>query len=317
VAATSESVEARREALRLKAAYATSSYAILSGRSPLVQALDLAAMGALTNEVWVEDGRGSTMFGAQAKPITSAIAEIRKRTRSHALRHMSSRELEVVEEMVRAWKKAHPGPVVVEFIRFEAFADEIAAALGRTADLGGMFGRIAGEARSVELLGERALFLISRMPRLAEWHAEAAAANLLAQPNLAAAMDSIAQLGGLQRAVPEQVKVLDTRLAALPAELVAAVAKQTELKGALGQVEQAAQQLKSMETTIQSLERSVAALSAQMGRLNTSTHPDSLRDIADQAGGIVSSRGRSLILLAAGCGAGLLILNAVLRRRQK
>jgi len=182
IATATLSPAARREALRLKAAYGTSSYAIVSGSSALVQALDLTAMAALSHQVWVEEGRAASEFGALAKPVERAMSEIRERTRAHALKHLSADELRGVEEMVRAWRMGNPGPVVVEFIRFEAFADEFAGSLGKSADLGGLFGRIAGTAQNVEMLGERALFLISRMPRLAEWHAEAAGRHVCARP---------------------------------------------------------------------------------------------------------------------------------------
>ena len=326
--ATAGSPTARREALRFKAAYATSSYAILSGRSPLVQTLDLVAMSKLTHEVWIEDGRAATEFGDHARSVTTAIRDITKRIRLHARSCLSGQELEAVEEMVLAWRKAHPGPVVVEFIRFEAFADEIAASRGKTADLGGMFGRIEGEASNVAYLGERALALTSRMPRLAEWHAEAAAANMLAQQDLATALTSIRQLGDLQRdlpeqlkllddhiaALPEQLKLLDDHIAALPMDLVGAATTQPELKEALAKTVQTMSRLESMETSILSLERSVTELGDHLGQLNLTTHPESLRKLADDTGGMVSSQGRALILLATACMAGLLLLHALLRR---
>jgi hypothetical protein len=159
VATATPSPAARREALRLKAAFATSSYAILSGRNVLVQVLDCLAMAALSQQVWIEEGRAASEFGAQSKLVEAAFQEIQERTRVHALTLLSPDELREVEEMVRAWRKTHPGPVVAEFIRFEAFADEIARSFGNPSDLVGLFGKIAGGAHNVELLGERAVFL--------------------------------------------------------------------------------------------------------------------------------------------------------------
>ncbi len=313
VADTTDSATARREALRFKAAYATSSYAIQAGRSPLVQALDLAAMSKLIHDVWIIDGRAKEQFGAQAQPVISALAEIRKRDRSHSLSYLSERELDAVEGMVETWRKNHPGPFVGEFIRFEAFADEVAAELGKTEDIGGMMGRLAGEANNATYLGERALLLTSRMPRLAEWHAEAAASNVLARKDLIATLASLQQLGELQRTLPEQIKVLDDRLSILPAELVAAVTNEPQLKALLAKLEQADQQVKSMESTVQCLEQSVTVLSAQLGQLNTTTHPDAMRQLSGETLGIISMHGRSLILLAALCTAGLVLLHTVLR----
>jgi len=317
VAATTQSPAARREALRLKAAYATSSYAILSGRNVLVQVLDFVAMAALTYQVWVEEGRAGSEFGAQAKPVEAAISGIRERTRAHALTHISADELREVEEMVRAWRKAHPGPVVVEFIRFEAFADEFASSARNPSDLGGLFGRIAGGAHNVELLGERGLVLVSRMPRLAEWHAEAAAANVLAQPQVADAMTALKRLGELQQVLPDQLKTLhalDLRLASMPAELAAAVAKQPELKEALAQVEQTGQQIKALEGGVASLDKSVSTLATQLAQLTSATQPASLQQLADKTGDAFLVRARFLLLAATACAAALILLHALLRR---
>ena len=96
VAFSTTSPVSRREALRLKAAYATSSYAILSGRSPLVQVLDLTGMAALSHQVWVEEGRATAEFGKQAKPVEEAITGILERNRTHALAYMSEAELREV-----------------------------------------------------------------------------------------------------------------------------------------------------------------------------------------------------------------------------
>jgi hypothetical protein len=317
VANTAQSPAVRREALRLKAAYGTSSYAVLSGRNPLVQMLDLVAMAELSALVWAEEGRAVSTFGAKSSPVEMALLEIRERVRAHALAQMSVDELREVGEMVRAWRKAHPGPVVVEFIRFEAFADEIAGSMGKPADLGGLLGRISGGARNVELLGERALFLTSRMPRLAEWHAEAAAANLLAQQELAEAVGAMKQLGELPRAVPEHLKalqMLDSRLAAMPAELAGAVAKQPVLKETLAEVEQAGQQIKALEGSVTALEKSITTLGNHLPPLAAAVHPDALRQLADHTGGVASVQVRSMILLAVACAAALLVLHALLRR---
>jgi hypothetical protein len=314
VADKTDSAAARREALRFKAAYATSSYAIQAGRSPLVQALDLAAMSKLIHGVWVDDGRAQEQFGAAAQPVISALVDIRKRSHSHSLTYLSERELDSVEGMVESWRKRHAGPIVGEFIRFEAFADELAAELGKIEDLGGMMGRLAGEVNNATYLGERALLLTSRMPRLAEWHAEAAAANVLARQDIATALVSIGQLGELQRTLPDQIKILDSRLGTLPQELAGAVGEQPVLKEALEKAAAALRELAAVETSIRTLDRSVTELGTQVDRLGRNTHPSALQGVADDAGRHVWSHGSALILLASGCMACLLVLRAILHR---
>lgn len=317
VATTARSAAARREALRLKAAYATSSYAIMADPNALLQVLDLVGLATLSHEVWIEEGRAASEFDAQAKPVELAFAEIRERVRAHARNHLAPKELEAVEAVVRDWRKAHAGPAVVEFIRFEAFADELARALGKSPDLGGLLGRVAGAVQGAQMLGERALLLASRAPRLAEWHAEAAAAQILAQPELTDAFAALKQLGGLERTLPEQFKAieaLEPRLASLPTELAGALAKQPELKETLTRLEQTSQQMKALEGSVGALEKSVSALSGQLGQLTSATQPAAVQQLAETTVAVLMRQARSLIWLATGCAAAIIILHALLRR---
>jgi hypothetical protein len=317
VATTTRSPAARYEALRLKAAYATSSYAIMADPNALLQVLDLLGLATLSHEVWIEEGRAAREFGAQAKPVEEAFAEIRERVRAHARHHLTPSELAAVETIVRDWRKAHAGPAVVEFIRFEAFADELARALGNSPDLGGLLGRVAGAVQGAQMLGERALLLASRAPRLAEWHAEAATAQLLAQPELTEAFATFKQLGELERKLPEQFKAieaLDPWLASMPTELATALAKQPELKEALTRLEQTSQQMKALEGSVGALEKSVSALSGQLGQLTSATQPAAMQQVAETAGTVLLRQARSLIWLATGCAAAIIILHALLRR---
>jgi hypothetical protein len=64
--------------------------------------------------------------------------------------------------------------------------------------------------------------MLNRMPRLAEWHAEAFAATLLDEPEVVHAFATLKQLGELQRLLPERLKsleALDQRLDAVGADV--------------------------------------------------------------------------------------------------
>lgn len=314
VATAGVSPAVRRDALRLKAAYGASSYAILSGGIPLVQALDLTAMAALSHRVWIVEGRAAREFGGQARPVEQAFNDIQGRIRAHVLAYLSADELAGVEKMVGLWREEHPGPVVVEFIRFEAFADEVASLRDRPPELGGLFGRLKSRLQSMEMLGERALSLASRMPRLTEWHAEAAAANILAQPEIGESMVVVRQFGELQRTLPAQVALLESRVASLPAELAGALTREPGFRAALAELGGAAERMKALEGSLRALEKSVGVLGGELARIGESTHPAAVRQLADQAGARAGEEGRSLVLLASACAAGLLLLNAALRR---
>jgi len=181
-----------------------------------------------------------------------------------------------------------------------------------------MFGRIAGGALSLEMVGERALILLSRMPRLAEWHAEAATANLLARPDLTEALGALKRLGEMQQVLPKALTALDavdSRLAAIPAALAGAVGKQPELQEALAQVEQTGRKLNDLEATVASLEKSVSALSARLAQVSSSIQPAALQPLADGVVNALMRQARLLVLLATGCAAAIVVLHALLGRR--
>ena len=103
-------------------------------------------------------------------------------------------------------------------------------------------------------------------------------------------------------------------MAALPVDLAGAVGDQPELKEALEKSTAALRQLAAVETSIRNLDHSVTGLGGQVEQLGLNTHPNALRVFADETGGHLWVHGRSLILLASGCMAGLLVLHALLRR---
>jgi hypothetical protein len=244
----------------------------------------------------------------------NAVEEIRGRVRTHALSYLSTNEIQAVEAMAFAWRKDHPEAVVVEFIRFEAFADEIANSASAHANLGGLFGRISASTRNVEMLGARALFLATRMPRLTEWHAEAAAANLLTQPELANSLAAVKQVAEAQKGLLDRFDRIDARLAAVPADLADKFASQPDLKAAFGRLEQASQDLSKLDASLGTLERSVTALVSELGKLNATTRPETLQQLVDHSEEKFAANARSLIWMTIAGVAGLLVLNTLLRR---
>jgi hypothetical protein len=314
VANTTTSLSARREALRVKAAYATASYAIASGPNPLLQVLDMLAMSELSYQTWVEDKRAVSTFGAQAGPVETAFTEIRERTHTQALKHLSADQIQDVDDMVRAWRKSHPGPAAVEFIRFEALADERSRSVKFNTDFGGLLGRIEGQAWDVRFLGERMLMLASRMPLIAEWHAEAAEANIMAQPEIAEALTAMKQIQETQRPIPQELKSLNGHMSALPTNFLAALGQQEEFKEALENMKQTGPRIQKLDESISALNQSVTLLGNEMSQIASNTQPDTLRRLTENAKKVAGIEVRSLILLATVCVAGLLLLHALLRR---
>lgn len=186
------SAEARFELLELRANFASSCMSMMNGITPRSQIVGMTILTEMVYRVWVVEGRGPTLLGAEAAPLEAALGEIRKGMLTECLRYCSQDEIDRILKGVESWREAHPGRMDVTFLRFDTTADEVARIVGNVGeDSGGLFGSLDGRLYNAILLGERMIFQLSRMPRLLEWHTEAALAAALAQQEVQAALQSL------------------------------------------------------------------------------------------------------------------------------
>jgi hypothetical protein len=100
----------------------------------------------------------------------------------------------------------------------------------------------------------------------------------------------------------------------MPSELTLAISRQPELKDTLEQVQSTGQRVQALEQSVRALETSVNNLDTHLKQIANSVQPDTLRQLTDHAAAAAWTRVRYGVLLAAACGAALLILHALLRK---
>jgi hypothetical protein len=322
LARQAESPEQRYEALRLKANQAASVYAIVSGPNPIIHVLDLAMLLNLTHQKWVREGRAATVFGQPSPVLVEAIEQSMRRGTANALRVVTEAELEVVRKSVAEWRQENPGLSEIEYIRLEDYITELARSVTPQEgdDLLSHVQAAAAGLDQTRLLGERAMYLTSRFPRVMQWQIEAQTAQIAAQPQakqLVADLGQLARIAGdFQKQAAEFARMLDT----LPQRITDTISTGPAVKqafttagDAMARTDAAVKQMATLETAVRGLEGAVASLAEQVNRVNKAYDPTAVEKMGDDARAIAVREMRTLIYLATACAAGLLVLAAVLR----
>lgn len=315
VSQKTDSAEARFEVLELRANFASSCMSMMNGITPRSQIVGMTILTEMVHRVWVVEGRGATLLGPQAAPLEAALGDIRKGMLTECLRYCSQEDIDRILKGVESWRAAHPGPMDVTFLRFDTTADEVARTLGNIGDNpGGLFGSLDGRLYNAILLGERMIFQLSRMPRLVEWHTEAALAAALAQQEVQAAVQSLKSFERLEPVLTSESDRFQSTLNAMPERLTEALVHQPEIVGLMQTSRDLEVRLGALEDTVETFDKTVSQLSERLGSLTAAAEPRSVSATAAEAMTAMLQPLRSMVLLLLGGAAGLILLHAALRR---
>jgi|GEM_PF-1623900 len=150
----------------------------------------------------------------------------------------------------------------VTFLRFNTTADEMARTVGNVGeDSGGLFGSLDGRLYNAILLGERMIFQLSRMPRLLEWHTEAALAAALAQQEVQAAVQSLKSFERLEPVLTSESDRFQSTLNGMPERLTEALVHQPEIVGLMQTSRDLVVRLGALENTAKTFDKTVSQLS--------------------------------------------------------
>jgi hypothetical protein len=317
--------DARYEALRLKANQAASVYSILTNPNPTVQALSLQVLVELTRLKWISEGTATAMFGDRGKLLIEALDEMEKRGRANALGMISENELNLIAASAQKWRSENRQISDIELIRFEDFATELAQSFAQQehTDLMSSLQSAASGLEDTRLLGVRALYLMSRFPRIMQWQLEAQAGDVARRPETTTFLDDVSRMTRTAEELKQQTAKLQGTLDTFPQKLANSLTVAPVVKEALSTAnvailrgEAATTQLAGVEAAFRRLDDSVASLSQQLERLNRSYDPVAVEKMAIEGKLVVMHEARSLIFLITCCVAGMVVLHAVLRRRR-
>jgi hypothetical protein len=164
-----------------------SLYDIVAGPYVGVALFDTLVLVSLTRMVW-EDYWILQVFGEQAAPMLTTYRTLEDEIWSLAAKYLTAEQAQALRESIVAWRKEHPDAISVSYIRFGDFGE-----LGRRPTLeearepGGILAPISEATEAVDeirLLGERAMFLLSRNQLLINFQIEVAFRKLAVQPEI-------------------------------------------------------------------------------------------------------------------------------------
>ena len=185
------SPKARLTASRLKFYPLASAFQIASGPDPGVALLDMVVFVTLSRIIWEEHWRPQ-VFGDPAKVMVKGLQKLEADIWSIAERVLTHEEQEELRALILEWRRSNPEETGVTFVRFDDFGKlRPDSALVRASRAGGFFADVAEAARAtdeIRLLGDRAMYMFSRMQVLSSLQVNLAYAEVASQPEVVQAL---------------------------------------------------------------------------------------------------------------------------------
>jgi cell division septation protein DedD len=178
---------ARLEATRLRFYPLASAFQIAGGPNPGIALLDMVVLVTLNRIVWEEHWRAQ-VFGAPAEVMVGGFRKLEADIWSISKKVLTQTQQEELSAVILEWRHKNPAQIRVNFVRFSDFGElrpdsPLAAALRA----GGLLPEVAEAARAadeIRLLGDRAMYMLSRMQTLTNLQVDLAYEELLSQPEI-------------------------------------------------------------------------------------------------------------------------------------
>jgi len=170
--------------------------------------VNMVVMVTLQRIVWQEHWQPN-VFGPQASFQLELLQQLESEIWSIADKEFSREQLNILKELILAWRKAHPDQNIVASIRFTDFSS--LKDIFRLAESKGLFSGISkavDTAEELRRLGDRFRYQISRMQLLLNFQLELAYMQLANKPELQTLMQDSTKLA----AAAQQVAQVTARL---------------------------------------------------------------------------------------------------------
>ncbi len=293
------SPKARLTASRLRFYPLASAFQIASGPDPGVALLDMVVLVTLSRIIWEEHWRPQ-VFGDPAEVMVKGFQKLEADIWSIAERVLTQEEEEELRALILEWRRTNPEETGVDFVRFDDFGKlRPDSALVRASRAGGFFPEVAEAARAtdeIRLLGDRAMYMFSRMQVLSSLQVNLAYAEVASQPEVVQALsestrfvDISNRLAAFMEQLPAQVA---TERSAAIKHLVGELSKERKnlmedffseekrLKGLFVEVQQMLRMgnelAKRISTTVSSVDQLTARF--DVGSRQESAKPFDIRD---------------------------------------
>ncbi|MBU1275307.1 MAG: hypothetical protein KJ720_08000, partial [Proteobacteria bacterium] len=187
--------------------YGSAAMAIAAGRDPAANLLDMVAFISLGRQA-VDNYWAPKVLGPAGGRLKAAYQELEPTVWNLAGHFLSPGQLRELRGLVAAWKKANPQVHYVSEVGLAQLATGPAAARLLAA-----VNKAATPSPAQELVSERALFYLERMPRLLAAQGQMLARRLNAAPELAKLATDTGRLAQASQRMAEASERLPARLA--------------------------------------------------------------------------------------------------------
>jgi len=212
---TIQTDEARVQSARLRVYTLASAFDIAVDPNPAVAMLDMVVMVTLTRIVW-EEYWYAKVFGEESKFIVDTFRKLENDIWAIAEKELTPQQQEDLRETILEWRRTHPKQVSADYIRFSDFGElGLSSSLKNLEKPGGLFASVkeaVQAADEIRLLGERAMYLFTRMQLLINEQSNLILTQLLTQPEVKQLLSDTSDF----KETSERITVL---LEQLPAEI--------------------------------------------------------------------------------------------------
>ncbi|MBW1775322.1 MAG: hypothetical protein JRJ82_20925 [Deltaproteobacteria bacterium] len=192
-----------------------SALTVAAEPNPAAGMLDLVVMTTLGRMIWEE--HWLPRFGDPAMGMVERLKELEEGIWTIVAKVLTAKEQKELRDIIVGWRRDHPKQLAFSYIRFNDFAEwRKASTLAKGGKPSGLFKSVAEVAQAADemrLLGERALFLGTRMPLLTGDFADLWVSRILYNPEVQRILDNMDKVSDSATALSDEIKQLPDRFA--------------------------------------------------------------------------------------------------------
>ncbi len=181
------SPEVRLAAARSRFYLSSSAFGIAAGPNPGTALLDMVVLTTLSRMIWEETWKAK-VFGGRAEVLVEDLRKFETDIWSIAANVLTKRQVKELYIVILEWRKRHPDETAVSFTRFRDFGElRPDSPLAEVTRPDGFFAKVSEATRAadeIRLLGDRAMYLLSRMQATSNLQVDLAYRELVTEPDI-------------------------------------------------------------------------------------------------------------------------------------
>ena len=235
--------------------------------------------------VWGCENRILTHPGLFDEDCDATYGLVQRRVEALARQWMTSEQIDDLDRRIEEFKDRYPGRMMIGSVRLEDLTRQIAQFEERTDQVApSLFSPVTEAAQQLEqvrLLGDRAIWLMSRMPETLSWRASAFLMEILSSDGFATIKELASGISERLKLVHENIEALDRSMdelggtvargadsiEELQGEIGTLGGRMSSLEGSLGAI---ATRLDGTSTSLAALPDRIGSLEATLGTMNSS-----------------------------------------------